>query len=447
MASKLRFSLAACLLPVVLGAASLAQADDASPATQPSCNSGLLFPNDEEAGDGFGGSVAVNGQTAMVAIPFFSTAFVTPPVNPPYVSGRVAVFTCDASTQAWTRTATIQLPATDANQHVEFAFSVALQGNLAAVGTQGQGVYVYKRQGLNWNQIARLVPKNSDVGIIGTPAEQWGNVIALDDHVLAVGGVEIISSPGPGGIGFVTSGSYFVDVYQIVTLGDHGAAIRVARLRPPAGDTGGFGGSLALDRDTLVVGDPPDVTAYIYKRRGVTFRLEQTITGAEATTDSAFGTTVAIAKGVILVGAPTEDAVFDSFGVYSQGAVYAFRHKSGPGSPWVETQHFSPAQVGASQYAYFGGTLALNRNGLAAIGTPGAYDYASQTEHGPTFFYTLHGGQFVLSVQHPPQFGTVIPATGLGITDEYLISGSLFYEHGFQISSAEITNLTQSPAN
>src|SRR5690242_19706486 len=133
MASKLRFSLAACLLPVVLGAASPAQADDASPATQPSCNSSLLFPNDEEANDGFGGSVAVNGQTAMVAIPFFSTAFVTPPVDPPYVNGRVAVFTCDASTQAWTRTASIQLPATDANQRVEFASSVALQGNLAAV--------------------------------------------------------------------------------------------------------------------------------------------------------------------------------------------------------------------------------------------------------------------------------------------------------------------------
>jgi len=442
MASKLRISLAACLLPVVFSAAGMAQAADASP--QPTCNTTGLNPNDDETGDAFGGSVAVNGQTALVAIPLFSTAFVTPPVPPPYVSGRVAVFTCDTNSQAWTRTGSIQLAATEANQGVLFAFSAALQGDLAVIGTQQEGVYIYKGQGQNWNQIAQILPKNSQTGIIGTPAEQWGSVIAFDGHVLAVGGVEIISSPGPGGIGFVTSGSYFVDVYQIVTLGDRGAAIRIARLRPPTGDTGGFGGSLALDRDTLVVGDPPDVTAYIYKRRGLTFRLEQTITGAGATSASGFGTTVAISKDVILVGAPSEDLIADSFGVDSEGAVYVFRRKAGPHSPWVQTQRLSPAESGINRYAAFGGSLAVNRNGQAVIGAPGATDFQG-TDHGPTFLYTLQGGQFVLSMT--PQFSAQIPSTSVAMTDEYLISGSFFFEHGFLISGAEITNLTQLPAN
>jgi hypothetical protein len=33
----------------------------------------------------------------------------------------------------------------------------------------------------------------------------------------------------------------------------------------------------------------------------------------------------------------------------------------------------------------------------------------------------------------------------LGITDEYLISGALFYEYGYQLSGAGITNLTDLP--
>lgn len=443
MASKLRPSLVAGLLSVVLSVAGTVQtagtasAADVAPATQPSCtNSAAVQPNDEESSDGFGGSVAVNGQTAMVGIPFFSTAFIDPPVPPPFVNGRVAVFTCDASTQAWSRTGTIQLPATETNQSIPFGFAVALQGDLAVVGTQAEGVYVYKRQGQNWNQVAKIAPNNPDSGTTSTPYVEWGSVIAFKDDVLAVGVTDVSRVS-------TVPNSYYVDVYQIVTLGEHGAAIRIARLRPPAGDTGAFGQSLALHGDTLVVGDSPDTTAYVYKRRGFTFALEQKITGKEATTDSEFGTAVAIAEDVILVGAPGENPISDGNGVDSEGAVYAFRHEAGPDSRWVETQHFSPANPPALRYAYFGGSLAVNNAGQAVIGTPRAWDYETATEYGPTFLYTLQGGQFVL---YSPQFSVGgAPATYLGITDEYLISGALFYEYGYQLSGAGISNLTELP--
>jgi hypothetical protein len=432
MASKLRFSLAACLLPVVLSTAGAVHAAAPALATQPSCSSTGLGPSDAQSGGGFGAAVAVDGQTAMVADPFYSTAFVTPPVNPPYTNGRVSVFTCDATTQAWTNTASIVLPATDANQSAFFAFSVALQGNLAAVGSQDYGVWVYKRQGLNWNQIVQLLPGKSSTGEF---TALWGSVIALDDHMLALGVTDLTAS----------SNNLYVDVYQIVTVGGHGAAIRIARLKPPAGDTGTFGASLAMHGDTLVVGDPPTTTAYVYKRRGFKFELEQKITGAEATTNGEFGTAVAISKDVILVGAPQEDEVDDSFGVISEGGVYAFRHESGPNSPWVETQHFSPASLGITRYAWFGGVLAVNRNGQAVIGSPRSWDVEFQSEFGPTFLYTLQGGQFVLS-STTGQLGAEVPATALSITDEYLLSGQLFYAH-FQIAGAQITNLSQLPAN
>jgi hypothetical protein len=450
MASRLRFSLAAYLLPVVLSAAGTVQtagtarAADAAPATQPSCPTTLLQGDDDDGvGGSFGAAVAVHGQTALVGIPDFSTAFVTPPVPPPYIDGRVAVYTCEASTQAWTRTATIQLTAAEADGQEAFGVSTALQGDLAAIGAN-YNVRVFQRQGQNWKQVVKIVPKNSEEQIIGTPAEQWGSVIAFDDDVLAVGVTEVTSTAGPGGICCDHSNSYYVDLYQILVFDGHGAAIRIARLKPPAGDTGAFGASLALQGDTLVVGDPPDVTAYVYKRRGLTFTLDQKLTGAEATTGSEFGTAVAISKDVILIGAPGENAISNNFEVVSEGAVYAFRHKSGPESPWVETQHFNPAATGYSPYAYFGGSLAVNRNGQAVIGTPRAYDFEEQSEFGPTFLYTLQGGQFVMSLA--TQWSATTPTTYMGITDEYVITGFIDYVFGIN-SAAEVVNLNTLPTN
>ena len=438
MASRLRFSLAVCVFSAALSAAGAVHAAAAAPATQPSCtNSAGVVATNDESDDGFGTSVAISGQTAMVGIPLFDTALIDPPVPPPFISGRVAVFTCDATTQAWTRTGTIQVTPAEASSENAFGTSVALQGDLAVVGASDV-VYVYKRKGQNWNQVLKIAPKNSDTGIIGTPAEEWGPITALSDDVLALGVTEITSTLGAGGIGFQTSTSYFVDLYQIITLGDHGVAIRIARLKPPAGDTGVFGASLALEGDTLVVGDPPDTTAYVYKRRGLTFALDQKLTGAEATASSRFGAAVALSKDVILVGAPDENTVLTNSVVTSGGAMYAFRHESGPESPWVETQHFNPATLGVSGYADFGGTVAVNQNGQAVIGTPGAIVFETGSEFGPTFLYTLQGGQFVLTTT----VGTGAPVTAMGITDEYLITGSTFEEFDFQVSGAGIKNLS-----
>ena len=442
MASKLRFSLSACLLPIVLSAAITVHAADASPAQQPSCQTTILFPNNDDVNSGFGESVAVNGQTALVGVPYFFSP------NPPYTSGRVAVFSCDASTQTWVRTGTIEAPPADAGQEYSFGTSTALQGDVAVIGAD-YAIYVYKRQGQSWNQLAKILPKNSQVGIIGTPAEQWGSVVAFSEHVLAVGVTEITSTPAPSGDGVLISNSYYVDVYQIVTHGDHGAAIRIAQLKPPAGDTGTFGAALALDRDSLVVGDPPDTTAYVYKRHNYkghkfTFPLDQKLTPAEATTSSNFGMSAAISKGVILIGAPAENTIFETFEIYSGGAMYAFRHKSGPDSPWLETQHFSPATLGYGHYASFGGSVAVNSNGQAVIGTPKAYDFSTQTDYGPTFLYTLEGDQFVMTSNTSSGFIASTPSTSLGITDEYLITGRLVFQYDFYYSSAEITNLSSS---
>jgi hypothetical protein len=438
MKSRRRFSWAMVLVPVVLSAVGTAQAADTVLQTQRSCPSALLSLEDGEFD--FGSTVAVSGQTALVGIPGFDTAFISPPVDPPYVVGRVGVFTCEASTQTWTRTANIQLPATEANQSITFGISVALQGNLAAIGAQ-PGVYLYKRKGQNWNPIAKISPDNSQAG---GAIERWGDVIALNDDVLAVRVIQFISTPGPGGIGSIQSSRSLVDLYQIITLGDRGAAIRIARLKAPDEDPASdFGASLAFGGDTLLVGNPPTTTAYLYERHGFRFILNQKLTGAEATPDTGFGSAVAISKDVILIGAPGENGVLINNDAFSSGAVYVFRHTSGPESPWVETQHLdlgpSPASDSGSD---FGGSLAVNRKGQVVIGTPAPDDVFDQ-EYGPTYLYTVQAGQLV-----PATARGSAPATSLGMTDEYLIVGSVGNTGaGGTFSGVSIENLQDFPTN
>jgi FG-GAP repeat len=137
-----------------------------------------------------------------------------------------------------------------------------------------------------------------------------------------------------------------------------------------------------------------------------------------------FGYSVAVHGQTALVGIPFFSTAFVT-----------------PPCPSTVRQHFTPATLGYVSYASFGGTLAVNGKGQAVIGTPVAYDFGTQTEYGPTFLYTLQGGQFtltsLLSTEQPP-------ATSMGITNEYVITG---YLDEVLNSGAEIWNLNALPTN
>jgi hypothetical protein len=194
---------------------------------------------------------------------------------------------------------------------------------------------------------------------------------------------------------------------------------------------------------TVNSSDPLTTTAYLYKRHGFRFTLNQKLTGVAATPDTGFGSAVAISKDLILIGAPGENGMLINNDAFSSGAVYVFRHTSGPESPWVETQHLdlgpSPSSDSGSS---FGGSLAVNRKGQVVIGTPSPDDVFDQ-DYGPTYFYTVQAGQLVPAKANGPK-----PATSLGITDEYLIVGSVGNTGaGGTFTSVIIANLEDFPTN
>jgi hypothetical protein len=58
----------------------------------------------------------------------------------------------------------------------------------------------------------------------------------------------------------------------------------------------------------------------------------------------------------------TDCCLFKPFSAYARRVRKQLR-PAGPDGPWVETQHFSPTTPGVGDYAAFGGSVAVNRNG------------------------------------------------------------------------------------
>ena len=129
----------------------------------------------------------------------------------------------------------------------------------------------------------------------------------------------------------------------------------------------GFGGAVAIDVDTAVIGAPEigqtgtpsgKGEVYVFTRSGTAWAQTAKLTAADGQTGDAFGFSVALSNGTVIVGAPRKNGF--------AGAVYVFTQSGGN---WIQQ-----AELGApGPSAYFGYSVALTGNTLA-IGDPNSVD-------------------------------------------------------------------------
>lgn len=132
-----------------------------------------LLASDGASGDNFGISAAIDGNTAVVGAHHDS-------VGPNFAQGSAYVFTRNGA--AWTEHAHL---ISDQGTPINFLFgaSVALQGNLAFIGTPGDNtgsVFVYERTGTIWSQRQKITP------IEGQAGDEFG-VTAISGETLVIG--------------------------------------------------------------------------------------------------------------------------------------------------------------------------------------------------------------------------------------------------------------------
>jgi len=277
------------------------------------------------------------GRSADPSVPAIALDGDTALAGAPDAAGGGAVFLYARTGGGWAPAGMIAPPEPGATL---FGYQIALAGDVAAVsarvlvGTVFEPVvYVFARTGDAWTLAARLDDARGDDG--------FGEAIAMTSQVLVIA--------APRG----TDPCGTTHVYER----RGGAWTRTATLSSPACPVlGAFGGAVAVDGRTIVVGAAhQDATgvAYVFERRGRRWDFVTALTAADAQPSSAFGGSLAVDGRQIAVGAFGADA--------STGAVYVFERRD---RTWQQQSKLVPA--GAAPGDFVGFSVALDHGVLAS---------------------------------------------------------------------------------
>ena len=267
-----------------------------------------LTASDGTTGDEFGYSVSVSGNTAVVGAAYKG-------VGNRAGQGIAYVFVRNGGVPSGSWTQQQELAASDGFTADKFGCSVSVSGNTAMVGAYGhtvgsnpsQGVaYVFARSSAAsmWTQQQELTGSDS------TFSDEFGWSVSVSGNT-AVVGAPIHTIPGNQGRAyvFVSSGGAFTQQQEL-------AASDAA-----SGDY--FGYSVSVSGDTAVIGsERVSGVAYVFARNGSAWTQQQELTGMDVNADDGFGYSVAVSGGTAVVGAYNHTTTTVSGA--NQGAAYVF---------------------------------------------------------------------------------------------------------------------------
>ena len=334
--------------------------DDVCP-SDPNCNSGSAYVfvrsgstwsqqakltgSDGAAGDLFGLSVAVSGDTVVFGAAWNDDAG-------PY-SGSAYVFV--RSGTSWSQQA--KLTASDSAASDFFGISVSISGGTVVIGAEGDddkgissgSAYVFMRGGSSWSEQAKLTASD------GAADDRFGHSVAIIGDTVVVGAFlddDKGSSSGSAYV-FVRSGSSWSE--QAKLTASDGVKFDL------------FGNSVAINGDTVVVGAFTDDdqgsdsgSAYVFVRSGTSWSQQAKLTASDAAPGDVFGLSVAISGDTVVVGSP-----FDDDAGASSGTAYAFART---GSTWSQQAKLTAGDGAAGDLlgrsvAVSGDTVAVGANG------------------------------------------------------------------------------------
>jgi trimeric autotransporter adhesin len=307
-----------------------------------------LKPSNTGAGDNFGYSVAVSGDTIAVGACYEDSSATgingNEGDNSTANSGAVYVFVRDGIN--WSQQAYIKASNPDANDL--FGNSVALSGetlvvgaafeNSGATGVNGNqndnsamnagAAYVFVRDGTNWSQQAYLKASNSETN------DQFGiSVAASGDTVVIGANAEDSSAVGVNGDQNDNSASWTGAAYVFIRRGTNWsqqAYLKASNTEGPSpGESYGdlFGWTVAISGDTVVVGAALENSgavgingnqndnsaldsgaAYVFVRHGTNWTQQAYLKASNTAAKDQFGYAVGVSGGTVVVGATTEDS-------------------------------------------------------------------------------------------------------------------------------------------
>ena len=384
-----------------------------------------LKASNTSAGDWFGWSTAISGETLVVGAPYERS-------NAVGVNGdqkNIAALNAGAAyvfvrgfvkgENTWVQQAYLKASNTESNDN--FGYAVAISGDTIVVGapfedssavgvngdqtdnaSPGSGAaYVFVRNGAVWSQQAYLKASNTGQG------DHFGDSVAVFGDTIVVGSpYEASSAAGVNGNQNDDSAPGAGAAYLFVRNGTNWA--QQAYLK--ASNTESFdyfGLSVAVYQDTVVVGAPFEGSSatvidgdqtdnsainagavYVFLRSGTNWSQQAYLKASDTTTNSFLGQALSISGESVLCGAP---------GVANEtGAAYVFIRT---GAAWNQQGLLTASNGEAGDW--FGQSVALSgdkavigapREASAATGNNGDPDDNTAIDAGAAYVFQRSGG-------------------------------------------------------
>ncbi len=319
-----------------------------------------LVAPDGVAGDFFGYSVSVDGDTVIVGARGGDDT-----IEP----GSAYVFVRDPATGIWSQQQ--KLTASDGRKWDYFGQSVSISGDTAMVGAAESNmtgaVYVFVRNPTtgNWTERQKLLASDSYFG------DNFGGSVAIS------GDTAIIGADGDDYTGGLADyGAVYVFVRN-PTTGNW-----TERQKLLASDNSyiwgsKFGGSVAIDGDMLIAGamynnDNGDYSgaAYVFMRNSSTgdWTEQQELLASDGARDDHFGESVSISGDTAMVGATGNNGINGTF----SGSVYVYVRDPDTGD-WTEQQKLTAS----GSTLYLGVSVSISGD----IAIAGAYGNFSNNDY------------------------------------------------------------------
>lgn len=315
-----------------------------------------LTADDAAAGDDFGSSISIDGDTAVVG------AY----ADDDLASSSGSVYVYIRSDGLWTQES--KLTASDGEAYSYFGRSVSIDGDRLFVGaeqddggaSQSGSLYVFERSEGTWSEEDKIVIDEAYYGL--------GHAVSLSgNRVLAAAWLrDDCNSNHPNAVySYDFNGLNWIQAELKTDENDLGDGSEFIR----------FGYSVSLDRDTALVGayrdyvaGVPTGSAYVLTRGGSIWSLNQILAATDGASSDFFGIAVSLDSGTAIIGASSNDDAGSA-----SGSAYVF---TSSGADWQQQAKLTANDAAAGDF--FGGAVSLDAE-TAVIGARGDDDAGSFT--------------------------------------------------------------------
>ncbi len=278
-----------------------------------------------------------------------------------------------------------RLTTDEAVTNAQYGRSVAIDGNLVAVGMGGDGavgaVYLYKRQGMTYAPEGKLDFPDAIPGACtdDDPDNDFGNcpefgrTVAIQGNTVFVGARFAQAGTTQG------AGAVYIFKKNGKTWRYEG---KVVSPSPQTGDN--FGRALAIQDNLLVVTARKNTdergAAYVFEKKGQGYAYKASLKAGDSADGDYFGQSVALQGNFIVIGARNTAGPDGA----TAGGFYLFRQKGGQ---WIEVTKMTPP--GGKNDDQYGFAIAIKGNTIVV--TARRADPAGVKNAGAAFVYSLKG--------------------------------------------------------